>query len=72
MAMRKKVYAYEIFDGDKGVIIARTYNKACKILKKQYGIDITKDDEGYFSKGMAFLYEVGGVKNNHLYATFEF
>lgn len=30
----KKIYAYEIFEGDKGVIIAPSYKKAKKSCEK--------------------------------------
>lgn len=69
--MLKKIYAYEIYGKDKGIIIARSYNHAEKILKKEYNIDITDNDDKYWSGEGAYLYEVDNVKNNHLYATFE-
>lgn len=69
--MFKKVYAYEICEGDKGIIIARSYKQAQKILKKEYDINATDDEEKYWNGEGAYLYEVGNVKNNCLYDTFE-
>ena len=68
----KKIYAYEIFEGDKGIIIASSYKKAKKILKKEYSIKVADDDAAYYNGNRAYLYEVGKVKNNKLYAAFEY
>ena len=68
----KKIYAYEIFEGDKGVIIAPSYKKAKKILKKECGIKVADNDTAYYNGNKAYLYEVGKVKNNKIYATFEY
>lgn len=70
--MLKKIYVYEIFEGDKGIIIASTYEKAEKILKKQYDIGVAKDEDSYWDRTGASLYEVGNVKNNQLHVLFEY
>ena len=36
MFKKKKVFAYENSEGDKGIIIARSYNEAKAIFHKEY------------------------------------
>ena len=36
MFAKKKIYAYENSDGDKGIIIAKSYNDAKRIFHEKY------------------------------------
>lgn len=70
MFKKKKVFAYENSEGDKGIIIARSYNEAKTIFQKEYPKrKIVDDDEGYWDSG-AYLFEMDEVKNNELYNCF--
>lgn len=62
-----KVFSFEIYEGDRGVIIAKSYKKAKKILKKEYDIYITDDDIEWQEGKKALLYEIGKLKKNTLY-----
>ncbi len=68
---KMKVYSFEIWEGDKGVIIADSYTKARKILKNEYDLDITDDDMEWQNGEKAFLYEIGDLKKNSLYVNVE-
>lgn len=68
---KMKVYSFEIWEGDKGVIIADSYTKARKILKNEYDLDITDDDIEWQSGEKALLYEIGDLKKNSLYVNVE-
>lgn len=68
--LKNKVYAYENSEGDKGIIVAKSIEKAEEIFKKEYpGRKIVHNMEDYWNNG-AFLFEVGQVKKNTLYTTF--
>lgn len=70
MFKKKKVFAYENSEGDKWIIIARSYNEAKTIFQKEYPKrKIVDDDEGYWD-GDAYLFEMDEVKNNELYNCF--
>lgn len=68
---KKRMFAYENSDGDKGVIIASSYRKAEKIYRKEYPdrklVDIDTDD--YYDEG-AYLFDMGKVCNGRLYNAF--
>lgn len=66
-----KVYSFELFEGDKGVIIAESYKKAKEILKEEYDIGVTDNDMEWQSGKKAFLYEIGDLKKNSLYVNVE-
>lgn len=66
-----KVYSFELFEGDKGVIIAESYKKAKEILKKEYDMGVTDNDMDWQSGKKAFLYEIGDLKKNSLYVNVE-
>ena len=77
MFKRKKVFAYENSEGDKGIIIAKSYKDAEKIFYEEYPgrriVDCNKDvpdqNEDYWNDG-AYLFEMGKVRNNKLYNCF--
>lgn len=66
----KKIFAYENSEGDKGIIVAKSYKEAKKIFYKEYPKrKIVKNDDEYWNNG-ACLYEMGNVNNNKLYCCF--
>ena len=73
MFKRKKVFAYENGEGDKGIIVAKSYNDAARIFHNKYPerkiVDPVFEHEYYWDNG-AFLFEAGTVKNNELYCCF--
>lgn len=70
MFKKKKVYAYENSDGDKGIIIAKSYKEAEKIFYKEYPKrKIVDNDNGYWEDG-AYLFEMDKIENNKLYCCF--
>ena len=70
MFKKKKVYAYENSDGDKGIIIAKSYKEAEKIFYKEYPKrKIIDNDNGYWEDG-AYLFEMDKIENNKLYCCF--
>lgn len=72
MFKKKKVFAYENSYGDKGIIIAKSYDEAKAIFCKAYPKrKIGDDDENYYDNG-AYLFEMDEVKNNELYNCFPY
>ena len=68
--LRKKVFAYECSNGDKGIIIAKSIEKAKKIFNKEYpDRQIVDNDYNYWDNG-AYLFESDRVKNGKLYCCF--
>lgn len=68
---KKRIYAYECSEGDKGIIIADSIDKATKLFKKEYpDRNIVSGDEDYYDNG-AYLFEVDLLsKENKLYCPF--
>lgn len=67
---KKKVFAYENSEGDKGVIIANSLEAAKRSFHRQYPErKIVNNDDDYWKNG-AYLYEVDNVENNSLYCCF--
>lgn len=70
MFNRKKVFAYENSEGDKGIIIAKSLDAAKKIFHKEYPKrKIVDNDSDYWDDG-AYLFKMSNVKNNELYNCF--
>lgn len=70
MFKKKKVFAYENSYGDKGIIIAKSYDEAKDIFCKRYPKrEIVYNDEDYWDNG-AYLFEMDEIKNNKLYNCF--
>lgn len=70
MFKKKKVYAYEMCEGDKAIIIAKTIDEAKMIFCKEYPErKIVDNDDDYYEDG-AYLFEMDKVKNNKLYCCF--
>lgn len=65
-----KIYAYENYQGDKGIIIAETEEKAIEIFHKEYPDKKIVDNDRDWWDGNTFLYEVGTVENNKLFNAF--
>ena len=71
MFAKKKIYAYENSDGDKGIIIAKSYNDAKRIFHEKYPKrKIVEDDSiDYWDNG-SYLFEMDNVSDNELYCCF--
>lgn len=70
MFFKKKIFAYECSDGDKGIIVAMSYKKAEQIFYKKYPErQITDNDHDYWNNG-AYLFECDEIKNGKLYCCF--
>ena len=71
MITTNKMYAYENYEGGKGVIIATSMGQARKLFSERYpNRKIAENDEEYWNNG-AFLYELGDVERNKIYNAFE-
>lgn len=58
MFKKKKIYSYDNFEGDKGVIIAKSLEEAYKIYKKYYPErQIAYTDEEYWEDGCYIVEE---------------
>lgn len=68
----KKLYSYDNFEGDKGIIVADSMEEAEKIYKAEYPErKIIKNNSKDFHDGGCFLTEAGEVDNtNRLYNIF--
>ena len=71
MFAKKKVYAYENSNGDKGIIIAKSYDDAKRIFhEKNPKRKIVEDDSiDYWDNG-SYLFEMDNVRDNELYCCF--
>lgn len=66
---KKKLYSYDNCQGDKGVIIADSYEEAVELHKKEYPErQIAEDDTQYWNDG-CYLEEVDFVDESKLYNT---
>lgn len=65
-----RIYGYEIFEGDKGAIIAENYQEAVKIYHKKYDTEISKSIEDY-NLGGCLLTDLGELKCNKIYVCAE-
>ena len=68
---KKKIYAYENSEGDKGIIIAYTESEARRLFQEIYPKrKIAKNDEEYYDNG-AYVFEVDVLENeSKLYCPF--
>lgn len=55
---KKKIYAYENSDGDKGIIIAYTEIEARRLFQEQYPERKIVDNDGDYYDNGAYLYEL--------------
>lgn len=69
--LRKKIYAYENSEGDKGIIIAYTESEARKLFQETYPKRKIVDTDGdYYNEG-AYLYELSELDHeSKLYCAF--
>ena len=66
---KKKLFSYDNSEGDKGVIIADSYEEAVELYKKEYPErQIAEDFDQYWSNG-CYLLEVGEIDGSELYNT---
>lgn len=65
-----RVYGYDNFNGDKGVIIANSYDEAAKVYGEKYDRKITDDHNEYMDDG-CYLFDMGVVEENKMYVNAE-
>lgn len=65
-----KLYAYENNEGDKGVIIADSMEKAKELFLQEYPTRTIVDNNDDYYKIGAYLFEVEKVQNNKLFCAF--
>lgn len=65
-----KLYAYENSEGDKGVIIADSMEKAKELFLQEYPTRTIVDNIDDYYKNGAYLFEVEKVQNNKLFCAF--
>ena len=70
MFTKKKVFAYENSDGDKGIIIAVSIDEAKRIFHEKYPERTIVDNYCDYCQNGAYLFEMGKVDNNKLYCCF--
>ena len=68
----KKIYTYDNYEGDKGIILADSFDEAIKIFKNQYPYrGIAENMEQYWNYG-CFIEELDFVSSeSKLYAIIE-
>ena len=68
----KKIYAYDNYEGDKGIIVADSYDKAIALFKEQYPHrEVAKTQEQYLECG-SYIYELDCLsEENRLYIVCE-
>ena len=68
---KKKIYAYENSEGDKGIIIAYTEIEARRLFKEQYPERKIVDNDGNYYDNGAYLYELETLNDeSKLYCAF--
>lgn len=73
LLQRKRLYAYENSEGDKGIIVACTEDEAIMLFKEKYPKRkiVGKETDDYWDNG-SYLYEVAQLGNkSKLFCTFE-
>lgn len=65
-----RVYGYDNFQGDKGIIIANSYDEAVKVYREKYDRKITDDHNEYMNDG-CYLFDMGVVEENKMYVNAE-
>ena len=70
MFTKKKVFAYENSDGDKGIIIAVSIDEAKRIFHEQYPERTIVDNYCDYCQNGAYLFEMDKGDNNKLYCCF--
>lgn len=64
MFAKKKIYAYENSDGDKGIIIAKSYNDAKRIFHEKYPKRKIVEDDSIDYWGAYWKYgKLSGYRN---------
>ena len=65
-----RIYAYENHEGDKGIIIAKSFDEATEIFHEEYPEQKIVDNEFDWWDGGTYLEEMDYVENNKLYCCF--
>lgn len=65
-----RVYSFDNFHGDKGVIIAKNYDDAVKVYREKYNRKIADAHNEYMNDG-CYLFDMGKVKKNVMYVNVE-
>jgi len=66
---KMNIYSYDNYEGDKGVIIADSYDEAIRLYKEEYPKrKIANNDEEYWDCG-CYIEEIGMVEKGKLYNT---
>lgn len=68
----KKIYVYDNYEGDKGIIVAESLDEAIVMFKEQYpDIEVAKTQEQYWEYG-SYIYEIDTWSDeNKLYVVCE-
>lgn len=67
----QNIYSYDNCNGDKGIIIADSYESAVAIYKNEYpNRTIDNGDGSYWNDDGCIISEVGTVLDNSLYNVF--
>lgn len=67
-----RIYAYEIYEWDKGIIVAESLDEAKKIFHEEYPEKEIVDNLWDYDTGGAFVYEVDEIGNSRLYCCFPY
>lgn len=68
--MNNKIYVYENESGDKGFIIASSYDKANKLYHEEYPRRRIIERDEILEDACAYLYEFDGLETEKLYNIF--
>ena len=68
----KKIYSYDNYEGDKGIIVADSFDEAVAIFKENYpDREIAETQEQYWENG-SYIYEIDCFsEENRLYVVCE-
>lgn len=59
-----KIFEYDIYDGDKGIIIANDEAEAIRIFKNNYENAVVSVDVTDYNSGTCSINEVAELENN--------
>ena len=68
----KRLYSYDNYEGDKGIIIADSWEEAVALYKEQYPYREVAETNGQYWNGGCFIEEIDFVtEESRLYTTYE-
>ena len=68
----KEIYAYDNFEGDKGIIVANSYEEAIELYKKDYpDREIAETQGEYWSHG-CFIEKLGTTETSEVYSIIDY